>query len=68
MADDDVVDQLDVEDATSLHQLQGRLNILRLRCRVAAGILFQRMSLLKLRLMAGRKISAVRKTELLMVP
>lgn len=29
MADNDVVDQLDVEDATSLHQLQGRLNILR---------------------------------------
>ena len=29
VADDDVVDQLDVEDAAGLHELQGRLNVLR---------------------------------------
>jgi hypothetical protein len=29
VADDDVVDEFDVEDAPGLHQLQGRLDILR---------------------------------------
>jgi hypothetical protein len=38
VADDDVVDQLDVHDASRLHQPQGRLNILRLGRRVAAGM------------------------------
>jgi hypothetical protein len=68
VADDDVVDQLDVQDAPGRQELFRRLDILWLWLRVAAGILFQRMSPWKLRILAGRKITAVRKSELLMVP
>ena len=68
VADDDVVDQLDVQDAPRRQELLRRLDILRLWCRVAAGMMFQRMSPWKVRMMTRRKISAVCKTELLMMP
>jgi hypothetical protein len=38
VADDDVVDQLDVQNTPRRHELLHRLVILRRRCRVAAGM------------------------------
>src|SRR5258708_33190685 len=38
MTNDDVIDQLDIEDAAGLHELSGRLDIVRGGRRVAAGV------------------------------
>jgi hypothetical protein len=63
-----VIDRFNVEMLACRHQLLRYSNIFWVRRGVAAGILFQRMSPWKVRMMTGRKISAVRKTELLIVP
>ena len=39
VTNDDVVDQFDIEDATGRHELFRRVNILRRRRRIAAGVI-----------------------------
>jgi hypothetical protein len=68
VADDDVVDQLDVQNTPRRHELLHRLVILRRRCRVAAGMVVAEDQAGHLRVTAGRKTSAARSTALLAVP
>ena len=68
VADDDVVDQLDVQNAARRHELLRRLDILRQGRRVATRMVVAEDQAGHLRRMAGRKTSAVRSTELVAVP
>jgi len=55
VADDDVVDEFDVEDATGLHKLLCRLDIVLRRGRITAGMVVAEDQAGQLRMMAGRK-------------